>query len=81
VRRERLGVLMKRAREAEIGKGARARATSADNPAPLGRERVRERAGKETTAKRWNPPVRRRGHAASLGRAGPVGLLWVFLFP
>jgi hypothetical protein len=80
-RREQLGVLMKRAREAETGKGTRARATGADNPAPLGRERERERAGKETAADRWNPPVRRRGRAAWPGRAGPVGLLWLFLFP
>jgi hypothetical protein len=74
-------VLTKRAREAEIEKGARARATDADNLVPLGRERERERVGKETAADRWNPPVRRRGRAAWLGRAGPVGLLWLFLFP
>jgi hypothetical protein len=45
------------------------------------RGRERERAGKETAADRWNPLFRRRGHAAWLGRARPVGLLWLFLFP
>jgi hypothetical protein len=43
-RRERLGVLTKRACEAETEKGAQARATITDNPTPLGRERERERA-------------------------------------
>jgi hypothetical protein len=58
------------------------KATSADSPTPLGREREgeRERAGKGTAADRWSPPVRRRGHAAWLGRAGPAGLLWPFHF-
>jgi hypothetical protein len=54
-------VLTKWAREVEIGKSARARATGADNSVPLGREWERERVGKETAANRWNPPVKRRG--------------------
>jgi hypothetical protein len=44
-------------------------------------ERGRESTGKETATDRWHPPVRRRGCAAWLGRAGPIGLLWLFLFP
>jgi hypothetical protein len=71
-------VMTKWAREAETKKGARARATSANNPAPLGRDSARGR----------KPPlIGRRGRAgarpgwAELGRARPVGLLWLFLFP
>jgi hypothetical protein len=69
--------LAKRAREAERERNAQARATGADNLAPLGRGRERVSArGKGTTADRWNPPVRRR----RLDRARPAGLLCLFLF-
>jgi hypothetical protein len=45
-RRERLGVLTKRAREVERERGrAREQATGADNPAPLRIRRERERGG------------------------------------
>jgi hypothetical protein len=74
--------LAKRAREVERERSVRAKATSVDNSAPLGRERgrERERVGKETAADRWNPPVKRRRRAAWLGRARPVGLLWLFFY-
>jgi hypothetical protein len=68
-----------RSREGEehAGEGNRCR-----QPGPTGqREGESERSGKGTAADRWNRPVRRRGRVAWLGRAGPVGLLWYFLFP
>jgi hypothetical protein len=70
-----------RAREAETKKGARARATGADRPDPLGRGRGEGSArGEKTAADRWNPPVSQRGRAAWLGRAGLAGLNWFFSF-
>jgi hypothetical protein len=57
--------------------------TGANTPAPLGKGRERERAGRggETAADRWSPPVRRHGSAwprwAGLGR---FGLKWIFSF-
>jgi hypothetical protein len=44
-------------------------------------ERGRGKArGAETATDRWRPPVRQRGRAAWLCRAGPAGLLCLFLF-
>jgi hypothetical protein len=78
--RERLGVLTKQAREAETGKGARARATGVENPVPLGRERDRE------SARGRKPPLTGGTHLsggarpgwAKLGRLGCFGF---FYFP
>jgi hypothetical protein len=44
------------------------------------RARERERAGDKAAADRRGLPIRRRGRAAWLGRAGPAGLLCVFPF-
>jgi hypothetical protein len=78
-------VLTKWAREADTENGVRARATGADNPAPLGRERERERAREEeTTADRWNPPVRQRGPAGARpgwAELGQLGCFGFFYFP
>jgi hypothetical protein len=62
------------------GKRGAGGATSANKLAPLDREREGEMRRVETAADRWRPPVRRRGRAAWLGRAGPAGLLCLFLF-
>jgi hypothetical protein len=43
-------------------------------------ERERARTGEKAAADRRDPPVRRRGRAAWLGRARPAGLLCVFPF-
>jgi hypothetical protein len=60
---------------------ARVKETGADRSAPLGSERERrERAGERAAANRRGPTVRRRGRAAWLGRVGPAGLHFLFLF-
>jgi hypothetical protein len=67
-------------RDRERG-GARVKKTGADRLGPTGRERERERARERgSAADRRGPPVRRRGRAAWLGRLGPAGLLYPFLF-
>jgi hypothetical protein len=74
--------LAKRAREAEREEGRVGDGNWRRQPNPTGqREGESGRAGKETTADRWSPPLRRHGRAAWLGRARPAGLLWLFLFP
>jgi hypothetical protein len=71
--------LAERAHEAErgAGRGKQLAPTRWPHWAERGR---REARGAETTADRWRPPVRRRGRAGWLGRAGPAGLLCRFLF-
>jgi hypothetical protein len=72
--------LAERACEAEREKVHGGEATGADKLAPLGREREGDARGAETAADRWHPPVRRRGRTTWPGRAGPAGLLCLFLF-
>jgi hypothetical protein len=68
--------LAEHARKAEREEGRAGEETGAVILDPLGSEREREEsAGERVTADRWIPPVRQRGRAAWLGRAG------VFLFP
>jgi hypothetical protein len=80
VRGKLLIALTRRVRGAEKERGRAARATGADTPAPLGEE-GRERAGKETAADRWSPPVRRHGHTRA-ALLGWTGLSWAeVVFP
>jgi hypothetical protein len=73
---------MQWAHEAEREEGHEGGGNLCRQPGLTGqREGESEHAGKETAADRWNPPVRRHGRVARLGRAGLVGLLWLFLFP
>jgi hypothetical protein len=58
----------------------RVKKTGADRSAPLGSKRERGHARRRTAADRRGPPVRRRGRAAWLGRVGPAGLHFLFLF-
>jgi hypothetical protein len=61
-------------------KGRTSEGNRCQQPGPTGqREGERERAGKETAADRWNPPVRRRGRATWLGRAGRLGCFGFFI--
>jgi hypothetical protein len=60
---------------------ARVKKTGADRSAPLESEREGgERAGQRAAANRQGLPVRRRGRTAWLGRVGPAGLHFLFLF-
>jgi hypothetical protein len=59
-------------------RGVEGKTTSADRSSPAGRERERESAGDKATADRWIPLVRRRGHAAWLGRARLLGYFFFF---
>jgi hypothetical protein len=60
--------LPNRAREAERVRGTRVKGNWRRQPSPTRqREGESERAGEETAANRWRPPVRRRGRAAPLG--------------
>jgi hypothetical protein len=56
--------------------------TGADNPAPPGSGRERERARTQAVADRWDPPIRRsrHAHAAWLGWTRLNGPKSVFLF-
>jgi hypothetical protein len=54
-------------------------------PAPTGwphwaASDIGSRAGERAAADRQGLPVRRRGRAVWLGRVGPTGLLFLFLF-
>jgi hypothetical protein len=74
-------VLTKRARETETEKGARARATGADNSVPLGRERERE------SARGRKPPLTggragaRPGWAGWAALAFSISLEFLIAFP
>jgi hypothetical protein len=79
---QRLGVwqnepVMQRGKRGARGGGKQLSPTSWPHWAGRGRG---EAGGVETAADRWRPPVRRRGRAAWLGRAGLAGLLCLFLF-
>jgi hypothetical protein len=64
------------------GRGGAGKGNRHRQPGPTGqREGESERAGKETAADRWCPPVRRHERATLLGWMGRLGLLCLFLFP